>query len=299
MTLRLLVAIVLLGALQAPPCSAQALLPADRLDGPPVVSAKGWAIADGKTGKVLWGTNDAAPLVIASTTKIMTAHLVLELAAKDPAVLDETLTVSERAARTGGSSAKIKAGEKYLVRDLLYGLMLPSGNDAAVALGEHFGERLREKNRSDEEPLSAFVAAMNRRAAELRMSATKYLDPHGNSANRASPRDLCALAFAAMQNPRFREYVRTRSYKCEVTDAKGEKRPVTWENTNRLLGIEGYDGIKTGTTGSAGSCLVSAGRYGDDSLIVVVLGATSNDSRYIDSRNLYRWAWQQRGHKAK
>ena len=71
----------------------------------------------------------------------------------------------------------------------------------------------------------------------------------------------------------------------------------TWNNTNKLLDIEGYDGIKTGTTSAAGSCLVASGRRGKDHLIVVVLGATSNDSRYIDTRNLFRWAWTQRGHK--
>ena len=72
---------------------------------------------------------------------------------------------------------------------------------------------------------------------------------------------------------------------------------MTWENGNRLLGIEGYDGVKTGTTTAAGACVVASGRYESDHLLVVVLGATSNDSRYLDARNLFRWAWQERGHK--
>ena len=71
---------------------------------------------------------------------------------------------------------------------------------------------------------------------------------------------------------------------------------VTWTNTNRLLDIEGYDGIKTGTTTAAGACLVASGRRGSDHLFVVVLGATSNDGRYVDARNLFRWAWRERGH---
>jgi D-alanyl-D-alanine carboxypeptidase (penicillin-binding protein 5/6) len=91
--------------------------------------------------------------------------------------------------------------------------------------------------------------------------------------------------------------VRTRRHNCEALDAKGARRKVEWNNTNRLLDIEGYDGIKTGTTTAAGSCLVASGRRGTDHLIVVVLGCTSNDSRYIDTRNLFRWGWQQRGHK--
>ena len=100
---------------------------ADALEGPPFVSAKAWVVADGKTGKVLWGFNESEARPMASTSKIMTAHLVLTLAAKDPKVLDEVITFSERADKTIGSSADVKAGEKLPVRELLYGLMLPSG----------------------------------------------------------------------------------------------------------------------------------------------------------------------------
>src|SRR5205823_9285696 len=90
-------------------------------------------------------------------------------------------------------------------------------------------------------------------------------------------------------------YVQTRRHAYEVADPEGQKRLVTWKNTNRLLDIEGYDGVKTGTTNAAGSCLVASGRRGSDHLLVVVLGSTSNEGRYVDARNLFRWAWQQRG----
>src|SRR5207245_3634539 len=93
------------------------------------------------------------------------------------------------------------------------------------------------------------------------------------------------------------DYVQTRRHQCEVAGADGKKRTVTWTNTNQLLGVEGYDGVKTGTTTAAGSCLVASGRRGSDQLIVVVLGSTSNDGRYVDSRNLFRWAWLERGHQ--
>src|SRR5207248_2921562 len=106
----------------------------DSLAGPPFVSAKAWVVADGKTGKVLWGANEAEARPMASTTKIMTAWVVLRLAATDAKVLDETVTYSEKAAKTTGSSAKLEAGDKLPVRELLYGLLLPSGNDAALAL---------------------------------------------------------------------------------------------------------------------------------------------------------------------
>jgi D-alanyl-D-alanine carboxypeptidase (penicillin-binding protein 5/6) len=295
-------------------------LPRESLDGPPIVSCKAWAIADGKSGELLWGGNEEASLQIASTTKIMTALLVLELAKSEPAVLEEVVTISERADKTSGSSAGVRAGEQFPVRDLLYGLLLPSGNDAAVALGEHFGPRLagdgsvsgRSPNlpaaggngdgAANEEPAEAdslgpFVEAMNGRAAELEMSQTKYLDPHGNSANRASARDLLRLVWRAMQNESFRAYVKTRGHTCIVDAGDGTHRDVSWKNTNQLLGIGGYDGVKTGTTGGAGACLISSGHREGDHLLMVVLGSTSKDGRYVDSRNLYRWAWRERGHK--
>lgn len=269
--------------------------PVERLDAPPIVSAKAWIIAEGKSGKMLWGYKETEPLVMASTTKIMTAWIVLRLAKDNPRVLDETIVVSERAAKTTGSGAKIKATEKYTVRDLLYGLLLPSGNDAATAIAEHFGKRLSEDGKANEDPATLFVAEMNREAAARKMTNTKYFDPHGLGKNHTSVKDLALLASHALKDPTFAKYVQTRRHQCEVSDAKGEKRTVTWNNTNQLLGIEGYDGVKTGTTTAAGSCLVASGHRESSHLIVVVLGCTSNDSRYVDSRNLFRWAWRELG----
>lgn len=279
-------------AAQAPKVDLPPKAPADPPDGPPVVSAKGWVVADGATGRVLGAANETTPLVLASTTKIMTAYIVLRLASDDPKVLDEVVTVSEKAAKTTGTGARLKAGEKLAVRDLLYGLMLPSGNDAAAVIAEHFGPRLAGGGGEGGE--AAFVAEMNRRAAALKMEAAKYFDPHGLGKNHASPRDLARLAAEAMKDPTFRKYVTARRHECSITVPDGTTRLAVWENTNRLLGIEGYDGVKTGTTTAAGFCLVGSSRRGDDHLIVVVLGATSNDSRYVDTRNLFRWAWGER-----
>lgn len=269
--------------------------PADTADGPPIVSARAWAIADGRTGRRLFGFNDAAPLAMASTTKIMTAYIVLRAAADNPRVLDETVVVSEHAARTTGSSARIRTGDRIPVRELLYGLLLPSGNDAAAAFAEHFGPRLRDPNANPQPPaVASFVTEMNRQAQRMMLGEMRYVDPHGLGRNESSARNLCTLAFHAMQNATFRDYVRTRRHEYRIPGADNELREVTWNNTNRLLDIEGYDGIKTGTTTAAGSCLVASGRRGDDHLIVAVLGATSNDSRYVDTRNLFRWAWRER-----
>jgi D-alanyl-D-alanine carboxypeptidase (penicillin-binding protein 5/6) len=281
--------------------------PPDPLDGPPFVTCKAWAIADGQTGKVLWGEAADAPLEVASTTKIMSGYLICRLAEHEPEILEEMVTVSTRADETRGSTAGLIAGERLPAGELLYGLMLPSGNDAAVALAEHFGGRVARgyKTQADSAPheeatpqarYDAFIAAMNHEAQELCLANTAFKNPHGmtTEGHVATCRDLLTLAHAALKNELFRKVVATRERGASVTGASGYRRNLLWTNTNRLLPIEGYLGIKTGTTDSAGACLVSAATRGERTLLVCVLGAAGADARYVDTRNLYRWAWKKR-----
>jgi D-alanyl-D-alanine carboxypeptidase (penicillin-binding protein 5/6) len=271
-----------------------ALQPPDPLEGPPFVSVKAWVIVDGQSGEVIAGKKESDILEMASTTKMMTAYVVLRMARSDPALLDQTIVFSERADKTGGSTSGIHAGERLPVRELMYGLLLPSGNDASVALGEHFGAKLLGTEKGD--ALARFVEEMNTQARELGLKETHYSNTHGLSApdHRSSVRDLATLARKALADPVFAECVRTRRHIGTVTDADGKSRQIVWNNTNRLLGTEGYDGVKTGSTGAAGSCLVASGRRDNDHVIVAVLGGASSDSRDADVRNLFRWAWLQR-----
>ncbi len=271
--------------------------PLDALDGPPFVTCKAWAIVDGKTGEFLDGGNEDEKRDPASTTKIMTAFLVTSLAEKDPGVLSEIVTFSQRADDTSGSTSDVKAGEKLPVGELLYALMLPSGNDASVALAEHLGERLADKKADGGDAVGAydiFVAAMNRKAEEIGMKSTHFSNTHGlpSAEHQTTARDLALLAYEAFKQPGFRELVSTPQHGYTVDSTTGYKRNVVWRNSNQLLRTEGYDGIKTGTTGAAGSCLVSTGERDGHRLILAVLGSTSSDARYTDTRNLYRWAWQ-------
>lgn len=269
---------------------------ADSLTGSPFVTCKAWAIADANTGKILWGHDANKSLDMASTTKIMTAYLVLKEAQENPATLEETVTFSARADNTRGSTAGIRMGESLPVKELLYGLMLPSGNDASVALAEHFGGRLRSTRKSRTVPsYDQFIVRMNQAAEQLAMAKTRFANPHGLTAegHQTTASDLIRLAHQAMQLPTFRKYVATRQHGCTLTDRSGVQRNVIWKNTNRLLAIKGYLGVKTGTTTAAGACLVSCSQRGNRQLLMVVLGASSSDARYTDSRNLYRWAWQQ------
>ena len=127
------------------------------------------------------------------------------------------------------------------------------------------------------------------------MTSTGYRNPHGLTAagHVTTASDMVKLAHAAMQQPLMREVVKTPRRGCTLESVDGYQRNVVWRNTNRLLRIEGFYGVKTGTTGPAGACLVSTGERAGQRFIMVILGATSGDSRYTDSRNLYRWAWGQ------
>lgn len=272
--------------------------PVEDLNAPPATTCKAWAIGDCTTGNLMWGKNEDEIRDIASTTKIMTAYLVFKYASEHPEVLDEIVEFSARADETSGSTAGVRAGEKIPVRELLYGLLLPSGNDASVALAEHFGSRLLKDCESNKvDSYDCFIQAMNEMASQVNMTQTSFRNPNGlpEEGHQSTAGDLLKLAHHSMQIPLFREYVATPQHGCTVTGPGGYRRNLAWSNTNRLLKMAGYEGIKTGTTNAAGACLVSQGSRDGDTLIVVVLGATSSDARYVDTRNLFRWAWHQLG----
>ncbi|QDV68834.1 D-alanyl-D-alanine carboxypeptidase DacF precursor [Rosistilla carotiformis] len=263
----------------------------DPLEGPPFVTCKAWIIADADTGEILAGDNQDDERNPASITKIMTALVVLKLAEKSPEVWEEMITFSERADETPGSSCWLKTGERLPVEELIYGLLLPSGNDASVAIAEHFGPRLAQ---GKETGYDAFIRTMCETAQQLGMERTRYGNPHGltEEGHLTTAADMVKLTREAMKYEKFRETVATRRHSTTVQTPDGNDRNVTWNNTNRLLKQEGYLGVKTGTTRAAGACLVSAAQRNERRLIMVVLGSSSSDARYADARNLYRWMWK-------
>jgi D-alanyl-D-alanine carboxypeptidase (penicillin-binding protein 5/6) len=286
-----------------------ALHAAEDLSAPPITTAKAWVVADGNTGEVLASHQPDEKLKSASTTKAMCAHVVLELAKKDPAVLDEMVTISKLADATAGSTAGVKAGEKISVRDGLRALMLPSGNDMGNAFAEHFHARLQPPGK--ETPDSAktagfrtrcnFIAEMNREAIRLGMKNTVYRQSYGDggedSDRTTTARDLVILAIAAMKDPAFAEVVKTQKYtgKVLLPGSTTKTRAITWENSNQLLKLGGYDGVKTGMTNLAGYCLIARGEQNGVRLIVTILGAPSEEVRYAEVRNLFRWWWGKKG----
>jgi D-alanyl-D-alanine carboxypeptidase (penicillin-binding protein 5/6) len=272
----LLLAVVIGGAGFGPPLITDGGYPPLRLDPdsiqalwqskrPPAVAAAAALVMDLDSGQILYSLKPDDRLPPASTVKIMTALVTLR-----EADLDDVVEVSVKAAAMQGSRMGLIAGEKLTVRDLLYGLLLPSGNDAAVALAEHVA--------GEEE---AFVALMNATAASLGLQGTHFSSPHGldNPEETVSATDLAALTRAALAYPEFSEIVAT-------ADAEVAGRKLV--NTNQMLGaFEGADGVKTGTTDSAGECLVASVMRDGHRLLVVLLGSRD---RYGEASALLNWA---------
>lgn len=277
------------------------------LTSPPITTSRAWAVADGNTGQIIADQNGDEPMKSASTTKVMCALVVLTLAQKDPAVLEEQVTFSKLADNTDGSTADIKAGEKISVRDGLYAMLLPSGNDMGNAFAEHFNKRLQPPGAETPATVTVekygtrrnFVAEMNRTAARLGLKNTHYRIPYGDGGTdddrTTTAKDLLKVGLEAMKNPHFQEVVKTVKYTAKVTKPDGMTREGTWENTNKLLTLGNYDGIKTGQTNQAGYCLLARGEHEGRRMLVVVLGSDTEPGRFADTRNLFRWAWGKAG----
>ena len=233
------------------------------------ITAKAYAVVEAGSGRLLFGENEHERRPMASPTKIMTALLLLE-AGED---MDALVTVPPEAAGVEGSSMYLHAGERLSLRDLLFGLMMVSGNDAAVALAIHHAGSVE-----------AFADRMNARAAALGCIDTHFVNPNGlhDPDHYTSAADLAKIAAAAMALPAFRELVSTERY----TAATGE-RTRTFRTKNKVLTqIEGGCGVKTGYTKKAGRCLCFAAQRQGMLLIGAVLNAPDmwNDAKRLLDR---------------
>ena len=199
--------------------------------------------------RILHGSNAEERLPMASTTKILTAILVI-----DDCDLDESISIPGQAEGVEGSSVYLKAGDKYTVRELLYGLMLRSGNDCAVSLALHHSGSVEK-----------FAQAMNRKALSLGAEHSRFANPHGlpHEGHYTTARDLALISAYALQNDTFREIVSCKYY-----------APRGWANKNKMLTeYEGALGVKTGFTLRAGRCLVSGAQRDGMTLVCVVLNS--------------------------
>lgn len=255
--------------------AAALLLPAAALAAQPNIKASAAILMDAKTGQILYEKKAHNKLAPASTTKILTAIIAIESGR-----LDEEVTISARAAGTAGSSMHLQIGQKILLRELITGLLLRSGNDAAVAIAEYLSGSVEN-----------FVISMNSKAQELGAYNSHFRNPHGLTAagHYSSAFDLAWLARYAMLNPVFAEIVSTRQTNIDWLDTKGREHDQQLRNTNKLLWmLEDANGVKTGTTGEAGPCLVSSATRDNQKLIAVVL---HDHTRWVDSMQLLNWGF--------
>nr|WP_055492236.1 serine hydrolase [Streptomyces sp. TP-A0356] len=256
----------------------------------PSITAKGGFVMNNATGKSLYNKAADTRLSTGSTTKIMTAEVVLSQANVN---LDAKVTVdkaySDYVVANNASQAHLIVGDKVTVRQLLYGLMLPSGCDAAYALADKFGSGSTRAAR-----VKSFIGKMNSAATSLGLKNTHFdsFDGIGNGNNYSTPRDLTKIASSAMKNSTFRTVVNTASTKQKVTTKSGGYRYYTWTNTNPLLGTySGAIGVKTGSGPEAKYCLVFAATRNGKTLIGTILASTTIDNRAADAKKLLNYSF--------
>lgn len=250
---------------------------------PPYVSAKSWAVYSSK-GKLLYGKAPDQKREIASLTKIMTFYTALDLIDKYSVHWEQKVRISHNASNLIGTSANLQYGDQVSLIELLYGLMLPSGNDAALAIAEYLGCLL-----NPDSPYKAFINHMNTLAQSLGLKSTTFRNPHGLSIsiNTSTAFEVCKLASHAMKNPVFSRVVSTKEYTCKVYNPNSGYRNLTWKNTNKLLGEE-FDGVKTGQTFRAGPCMCVRAKA-NTPFFVTVLASKSLEARWKEIPKLTAW----------
>ena len=244
-----------------------------KLNDEPKINSRSAVVIDRKSKAVIYGKNENVKKAMASTTKIMTAMVVIQ-----NTNLNNTVEISKKSAGTGGSRLGLKVGDKITVKDLLYGLLLRSGNDCAVALAEYVAGSVQE-----------FSNLMNQNAQMLGLNNTHFITPHGldEEEHYTTAYELAVLTDYALNNEVFAQIVNTKSYTININE-----NTKTLNNTNELLGnLNGVYGVKTGFTNGAGRCLVTSIKRGNLDIICVVLGADTKKDRTRDSAKLIEYTF--------
>lgn len=238
-------------------------------------SAKGVCLINTVTGEIIFEKNSADKMPMASTTKIMTMLVALK-----HSKLDDIVTVSKNAAYQEGSSAYLKPSCIITMRDLLYGLMLNSGNDAAVAIAEHISG-----------DVDKFARLMTDTAKEIGADSTQFKNPNGlpDDEHYTTAHDLAVITQCALSLEGCREIVSTQNYTAEIIESNGKITEIPYSNHNRLLReLDGCIGVKTGFTKAAGRCLVSAVNQNGAEYICVTLNDTDD---WNSHKALYKYAY--------
>ncbi|MFD8327833.1 D-alanyl-D-alanine carboxypeptidase family protein [Streptomyces lydicus] len=243
---------------------------------------------DGSQERELWGGAKADESVsMASTTKIMTALVVL----KHPEWLNRQITVKQEyrdyVQKVGGSTADLRTGDRLTVEQMLHAMLIPSGDDAAMALADNFGYGGTQDAR-----IADFVNQMNAEAQQLGLTGTHFdsFDGISQGNNHSTARDLAKLGQRAMLQPVFADVVKKTQFKAEAPAANGHIRYYTWDNTNKLLSsYDGALGIKTGSGPEAGYALVFAAKRDNRTLVGAIL--RDDQGRFDDAAKMLDWGF--------
>lgn len=266
--------------------------PAEAQDAPQIKADHAFLLdaRDGSQEREMWGGAKADESVsMASTTKIMTAMVVL----KHPEWLNRQITVKQEyrdyVQKVGGSTADLQTGDTLTVDQLLHAMLIPSGDDAAMALADNFGAGDTADAR-----IADFVRQMNAEAQQLGLTGTHFDSfdgiSHGN--NLGTARDLAKLGQRAMLKPVFADIVKNKQFKAEAPAANGHTRYYTWNTTNTLLSsYDGALGIKTGSGPEAGYALVFAAERDNRTLVGAILKDSDEKSRFDDATKMLDWGF--------
>ena len=258
----------------------------DAAEDRPDISARN-AIVVGQDGTVYYERDADKQVKIASITKVMTAIVALE-----NSDLDDEVVVDHEAATVGQSSADLREGDVLTMEEALRALLIPSGNDAGMAIASTVGATIDPES---DDPFAVFIQAMNDKAAELGMDS-KFTNPHGLDFDgwegdmHSSARDVATMFAYAMKNDTFRSLTSSDENVIEVTGADGEERSIAMIERNTILGKEGNIGGKTGGTYDALQCFVGAfSRENGGEVYTVVLGCDGDEERFADTLTLANW----------
>ena len=263
---------------------------AGKISGLPFTGKAG-ILVDLDSGKVLWASNANKSVPIASMTKMMTALLAFEDIRAGKVSMDSEVKVSKKASAIGGSDIWLDPRESFKLRDLLKAMLIKSANDAAYQVAEYLG---------GSGGVAGFVKRMNSKASELGMKHTRFHNPHGlpetpsSNDNAAACRDLVVLAALLSRFPEVLEMTSTRMV--YISRGVGKNKKTQLVNTNNLVrrGVPGVDGMKTGYTRHAGSCLTATCRRGGRRLIAVVAGFKHASDRDVFVRKLLDWGYKRK-----
>lgn len=242
----------------------------------PILNSRRYIIYDRLSKRALYGKDIDKETAMASTTKIMTAIIVLENCNN----LKEEFTIPEKVSHVQGSTLGLKKDDKITINDLLYGLLLRSGNDCAVALSIAIAENTEN-----------FISLMNKKAEILGLTKTHFVTPHGldDPNHYTTPYELALITDYALKNEKFAKIVKTVNYTIQINNV-----PKEIKNTNEVLcnNVEGVYGVKTGFTNNAGRCLVTSVKRNNLDFIIIVLAADSRKYRAEDTVKLINYAFK-------